>query len=142
MPIPTTQSHGYLATSSKDNIRDGKKAVEYARKASELTKWNDATALDALAAACAEAAKFSRRDQMGAEGFIISRISEELRRPGPTAIEPLFATQAVSRKMTSTIVDPSTLAINLPQLSRITVRGADGTIKTYQPRIVVSPRSG
>jgi hypothetical protein len=44
--------------------------------------------------------------------------------------------------MTSTIVDPSTLAINLPQLSRITVRGADGTIKTYQPRIVVSPRSG
>jgi Flp pilus assembly protein TadD len=47
-----------LATASKDPIRDGKKAVEYARKAAELTKWEDARVLGTLAAAYAEAGNF------------------------------------------------------------------------------------
>src|SRR5260221_71516 len=47
-----------LATVSKDSIRDGTKAVEYARKAAELTKWENAGALDTLAAAYAEAGNF------------------------------------------------------------------------------------
>ena len=48
-----------LATSPKDSIRDGKRAVEYARKAAELAKWEDANTLDTLAAAYAEAGNFA-----------------------------------------------------------------------------------
>src|SRR5205814_10470211 len=47
-----------LATASRDSIRDGKKALELARKAAELTKWEDANALDTLAAAYAEVGDF------------------------------------------------------------------------------------
>jgi tetratricopeptide (TPR) repeat protein len=47
-----------LATSPDANIRDGKKAVEYATKACELSGWKDGPALDTLAAACAEAGDF------------------------------------------------------------------------------------
>lgn len=57
-----TEAYKYLAwllaTASRDPIRDGKKAVEYARKAAELTKWEDANKLDTLAAAYAEAGDF------------------------------------------------------------------------------------
>ena len=48
-----------LATASRDPIRDGKKALEYALKAAELTKWKDAAILDTLAAAYAEAGNFA-----------------------------------------------------------------------------------
>src|SRR5205085_1043402 len=47
-----------LATAYKDPIRDGKKAVEYASKAAELTKSEDGNVLDTLAAAYAEAGNF------------------------------------------------------------------------------------
>jgi tetratricopeptide (TPR) repeat protein len=40
------------------NFRDGKKAVESATRACELTAWKDARLLDVLAAACAEAGDF------------------------------------------------------------------------------------
>jgi tetratricopeptide (TPR) repeat protein len=48
-----------LATSPKDSLRDGKKAVEHATKACELTSWNEATSLDNLAAAYAECRDFT-----------------------------------------------------------------------------------
>jgi ankyrin repeat protein len=47
-----------LATSSKEGLRDGKRAVENARKASELTNWENPYILDTLAAAYAEVANF------------------------------------------------------------------------------------
>jgi tetratricopeptide (TPR) repeat protein len=47
-----------LATSNREAIRDGKKAVEYARKVAELTKWEDANVLDTLAVAYAEEGNF------------------------------------------------------------------------------------
>lgn len=47
-----------LATASKETVRDGNKAVEYARKAAELTKSEDAKVFDTLAAAYAEAGNF------------------------------------------------------------------------------------
>ena len=47
-----------LATCKKSEFRDGQKAVELARKACELSNWNDYHILDTLAAACAEAGKF------------------------------------------------------------------------------------
>jgi tetratricopeptide (TPR) repeat protein len=47
-----------LATAPYDALRDGKKAVQYATKAAELTNWQDAKVLDTLAAAYAEAGNF------------------------------------------------------------------------------------
>jgi Flp pilus assembly protein TadD len=47
-----------LATSSRYEYRNGKKAVEYARKACELTEWQNPECFDTYAAACAEAGDF------------------------------------------------------------------------------------
>jgi tetratricopeptide (TPR) repeat protein len=58
------ESEGYnslawlLATCTEDRVRDGKKAVELATKACELTKWKDADTLSTLAAAHAECGHF------------------------------------------------------------------------------------
>jgi tetratricopeptide (TPR) repeat protein len=46
------------ATCPVSKLRDGKKALEYARKACELSDWKVASHLDTLAAACAEAGQF------------------------------------------------------------------------------------
>jgi tetratricopeptide (TPR) repeat protein len=48
-----------LATCPKDDVRDGKRAVELAKKACELRKWDDADSLDTLAAAYAETGDFT-----------------------------------------------------------------------------------
>jgi tetratricopeptide (TPR) repeat protein len=47
-----------LATCWEGSIRDGKKAIELATKACELTEWKNPNFLDTLAAACAEAGRF------------------------------------------------------------------------------------
>jgi tetratricopeptide (TPR) repeat protein len=47
-----------LATCPKDGIRDGKQAVELAKKACELADWKDADYLATLAAAQAECGNF------------------------------------------------------------------------------------
>ena len=46
------------ATCPDARHRDGKKAIESATKACELTAWMDPTALSTLAAACAQAGDF------------------------------------------------------------------------------------
>lgn len=46
------------ATCSEARYRDGKKAVEYAKKGCELTTWKDWTFIDTLAAAHAEAGEY------------------------------------------------------------------------------------
>jgi len=48
----------FLATCAVEKLRDGKKAVAYARKACELVEWKNPSYLDTLAAACAEAGQF------------------------------------------------------------------------------------
>jgi WD40 repeat protein/tetratricopeptide (TPR) repeat protein len=48
----------FWATCPEDEVRDGAKAVEYATKACELTSWENASYVDTLAAACAEAGDF------------------------------------------------------------------------------------
>jgi hypothetical protein len=40
-------------------VRDGKKAVECARRACDLMRWKNPYPIDALAAACAEAGDFA-----------------------------------------------------------------------------------
>jgi tetratricopeptide (TPR) repeat protein len=52
-----------LATCTKDSVRDGKKAVEYATKACELTNWKVSQFLDTLAAAYAENNDFDKAVQ-------------------------------------------------------------------------------
>src|SRR5262249_4340560 len=47
-----------LASCPQDSLRDGKRAVEIATRACELSGWKDTSALDALAAACAECGAF------------------------------------------------------------------------------------
>jgi tetratricopeptide (TPR) repeat protein len=48
----------FLATTEKKEMRDGKRAVELALKACELTEWKNARYLDTLAAAYARAGEF------------------------------------------------------------------------------------
>jgi tetratricopeptide (TPR) repeat protein len=52
-----------LATCPDDNVRDGKKAVEYARKACELTSWEASYFLATLGAAYAEMRRFDEAIQ-------------------------------------------------------------------------------
>jgi tetratricopeptide (TPR) repeat protein len=47
-----------LATHWEGSIRDGKKSIELATKACELTQWKDPDSFDTLAAAYAEAGRF------------------------------------------------------------------------------------
>jgi tetratricopeptide (TPR) repeat protein len=49
-----------LATCPERNVRDGKKAVEYATEACELTSWKESYFLGTLAAACAEIGEFDK----------------------------------------------------------------------------------
>lgn len=48
-----------LATCTKPEVRDGKKALLYATRACELTKWQEPNCLDTLAGAYAEAGQFT-----------------------------------------------------------------------------------
>jgi len=48
-----------LSTAFRNQIRDGNRAVDYARKAAELTRWENAAILDTLAAAYAETGNFN-----------------------------------------------------------------------------------
>jgi tetratricopeptide (TPR) repeat protein len=48
----------FLATCPEAKYRDGKRAVEHARRACELSEWKRSICIDTLAAACAEAGDF------------------------------------------------------------------------------------
>jgi len=48
-----------LATCPDENYRNGKRAIELATKACEMTGWKDGGMIDTLAAACAEAGDFA-----------------------------------------------------------------------------------
>ena len=56
-----------LATSSKDEIRDGKKSVEYGLKACELTEYKEAHILSTLAAGYAETGDFENARKWAAK---------------------------------------------------------------------------
>jgi len=58
-PRPHGGLADHYATCPDSALRDGKKAVECARRSCELTQWTNPYPLDTLAAACAEAGDFA-----------------------------------------------------------------------------------
>lgn len=66
-----------LATSPKAELRDGRAAVEFARKAVALTKRKDPKVLDTLAAAYAEATQFSKAISAEKEAIALALDDEE-----------------------------------------------------------------
>ncbi|HXT58067.1 MAG TPA: tetratricopeptide repeat protein, partial [Pirellulales bacterium] len=62
-----------LAACPKDRYRNGKKAVEYAQEACELTQWKSSSALDTLAAACAEAGQFDQACDWAEKAVALAR---------------------------------------------------------------------
>jgi len=57
-PLPSRNHAWLLASCRQDGVRNGKKAVQLATKACELSGWNEAASLGTLAAAQAEAGSF------------------------------------------------------------------------------------
>jgi tetratricopeptide (TPR) repeat protein len=55
-----TRASWILATSSRDDVRDGARAVQYAEKAAALTHHQDVSSLDTLGAAYAETGQFDK----------------------------------------------------------------------------------
>jgi tetratricopeptide (TPR) repeat protein len=74
--VPGVSGHDdvawFLATSSDDNIRDGKKAIEFATKAFDLTNGRDGGVLDTLAVAWAEMADFDQAVSWETKALAIS----------------------------------------------------------------------
>ncbi len=68
-----------LGTGPDSKIRDGKRAVEYAKKACELTSWKDSLCLDALASSCAEAGNFEEAVKWGRESLKFNRPENEVK---------------------------------------------------------------
>ena len=68
-----------LATCSDSNFRDGRRAVELAAKACELTKWKDAASIDTLAAAYAEAADFENAVKMQQQAIDLAEDEQKSR---------------------------------------------------------------
>lgn len=74
-----------LATSTKDDVRNGKKSIEYGIKACELTKYNKPHILSTLASGYAEAGDFetaikwsSKAVELGADPEIKEQLGKEL----------------------------------------------------------------
>ncbi len=61
------------ATCPNEGVRDGKRALESARKACELTDWKKAECLDALAAAHAESGRFEEAVQWAERALELAR---------------------------------------------------------------------
>lgn len=69
-----------LATSPFDEVRDGEKAIEYAKKAGELTEWKEAHVLSTLASGYAEIGDFDQAKEWIEKALEIS--DDEKQREG------------------------------------------------------------
>jgi tetratricopeptide (TPR) repeat protein len=92
------------ATSSDESVRNGISAIQYAKRACELTGWHDANDLDTLAAAYAEDGKFDEAIKWQQKAIELAEASEiskfssrlELYKQGKPYPEPLGSAIAPS----------------------------------------------
>lgn len=66
-----------LATSPFDEVRDGEKAIEYAKKAAELTEWKEAHVLSTLASGYAETGDFEKAKELINKALEISEDKDQ-----------------------------------------------------------------
>ena len=69
-----------LATSPDDAIRDGKRAIELAEKACELTEWKEAHIISTLAAGHAETGDFEKAREFSKKAVDASDTSDEVKK--------------------------------------------------------------
>lgn len=74
---PRRQLAWILATHATAEIRNGPRAVELARRAAELTAYQDAGIMDTLAAAYAETSEFERAIQTANEALRLAKASQQ-----------------------------------------------------------------
>jgi uncharacterized protein len=68
-----------MATSPKSDVRDGHKAIEYAKRATAGARRKDPKALDTLAAAYAESSQFNKAINTENEAIALSQEDEDKR---------------------------------------------------------------
>ncbi|MBV8310618.1 MAG: tetratricopeptide repeat protein, partial [Planctomycetaceae bacterium] len=77
----------FLATCPEEQVRDGRKAVEHARRACELFEWKDWMSIRNLAAACAENGEFDEAVKRAKQA---ESLAPEVSKAGPRQLLALF----------------------------------------------------
>jgi tetratricopeptide (TPR) repeat protein len=102
-----------LATSPDDAIRDGKRAIELARKACELTEWKEAHIISTLAAGYAESGDFAKAREFSQKAVDASDDSEQVKDQlkgelaSYTAEKPWRERQAIEEKPLDAVTAPA-----------------------------------
>jgi tetratricopeptide (TPR) repeat protein len=102
-----------LATSPDDAIRNGKRAIELARKACELTEWKEAHIISTLAAGYAESGDFAKAREFSQKAVDASDDSEQVKDQlkgelaSYTAEKPWRERQAIEEKPLDAVTAPA-----------------------------------
>ena len=87
---------GWLMAAGPDAVRDGKRAVEHATRACELSSWKDPDPINTLAAAYAEIGDFAKAVEFQKRALAFPEYEKESRKGRPRTAESVRAKNAVS----------------------------------------------